>query len=269
MNSPLIQYDGQMPPQLEVIRLEGNPAKPPILLLHGAWLGAWCWRDWMTLFNAHGYTVIAPSYRAHGHSSHAASLRWTRLSHYVEDAISVASQLESPPIIIAHSMGGAVAQGLLETVKAAALVLVASVPPAGALGAALRLAQRHPVAFARINLMLSLLPAVSTPALVREMFYSASTPEATVLETAALVQDESYSAFLGMLAFKSKPLELPVLVVGGESDGIFSVAELLATAKFFGAPLNLYANTGHNLMLEPNRNEIVLEILAWLEFGVA
>ena len=58
-------------------------------------------------------------------------LRWTRLSPYVEDAISLAGQLESSPIVIAHSMG---AQRMLETVSAAALVLVASVPPAGDLG---------------------------------------------------------------------------------------------------------------------------------------
>ena len=108
--------------------------KPPILLLHGAWLSVWCWRDWMTVFHAHGHTVIVPSYRAHGHSSQTATLRWTRLSPYVEDAISLAGQLESSPIVIAHSMGGAVAQRILETVSAAALVLVASVPPAGALG---------------------------------------------------------------------------------------------------------------------------------------
>ncbi len=253
-----------MPPQLEVMRLEGDAGKPPILLLHGAWLSAWCWRDWMTEFHAHGHTVIAPSYRAHGHSSQPAPLRWTRLSQYVEDAIGIASQLESPPIVIAHSMGGAVAQRMIETVEAAALVLVASVPPAGALGAAMRLAQRHPATFARINLTLSLLPAVNTPALVRELLCSASTPEVTVLETAGLVQDESYSAFLGMLAFKSRPLELPVLVVGGADDGIFSAAELRATAKFFGAPLKIYANSGHNLMLEPNSREIALEILDWL-----
>ena len=133
-----------------------------------------------------------------------------------------------------------------------------------ALSAALRPEKRHPVAFARINLMLSQLPPVNTPVLVRELLHSTSTPEATVLETADLVRDESYSAFLGLLAFKSKPLELPVLVVGGQSDGIFSAADLRAIAKFFAAPLKLHANTGHNLMLEPNRKKIALEILAWL-----
>lgn len=109
-----------MPPQLEVMRLKGDALKPPILLLHGAWLSAWSWRDWMTVFHALGYTVIAPSFRAHGNSSQSVPLRWTRLANYVQVAISVARQLHSPPIVIAHSMDGAVAQRMLETVEATA-----------------------------------------------------------------------------------------------------------------------------------------------------
>ena len=55
-----------------------------------------------------------------------------------------------------------------------------------------------------------------------------------------------------------------MLVVGGEDDGIFGVAELHATAEFFAAPLKLYPATGHNLMLEPKREKIALEVLTWL-----
>ena len=104
------------------------------------------------------------------------------------------------------------------------------------------------------------LPAVATSAL--ELFYAASTPEATVLETADLARDESCSAFLEI--FNPSRSSCPCWWLSGQSDGIFSEADLRATAKFFAAPTKLYANTGHNLMLEPNRKKIALEILAWL-----
>jgi pimeloyl-ACP methyl ester carboxylesterase len=253
--------------QLEVLRTDGDSAKPPILFLHGAWLGAWCWQAWMDFFNARGHTVIAPSYRAHGGSSGRERLRLTRLSEYVEDATSVLRSLEVPPIVIAHSMGGAVAQRLLETQAARGVVLVASVPSAGALGATLRLARHHPLVFLKVNLLLSLYPAVSTSALVREMFYNPSTPEAIVQDAFNRVQDESYTAFLGMLAFRSKqlPVSLPKLVIGGDRDGLFTPAEIRATAQFHNAALKLYSDSGHNLMLEENNLSVAQDIAAWLE----
>ncbi|NJK46043.1 MAG: alpha/beta hydrolase, partial [Pleurocapsa sp. SU_196_0] len=115
-----------MTPRLEVRRLEGDPAKPPVLFLHGAWLGAWCWQDWMQSFHARGYTVIAPSYRGHGNSGGRERLRVTRLSEYLEDVVEVAATLERPPVIVAHSMGGAVAQRFLELHAARAACVVST-----------------------------------------------------------------------------------------------------------------------------------------------
>jgi pimeloyl-ACP methyl ester carboxylesterase len=251
---------------LDLRRLEGDPALPPIFFLHGAWLSAWCWRHWMAFFHARGHTVLAPSYRAHGASPGRERLRFTPLSAYLEDALSAFDQLPEPPVVVAHSMGGAVAQHLLTRRKARAAVLVASVPPNGVIGSTLRLAAHHPLEFLKINLTLSLYPAVATPALVREMLYSPSTPEDIVLEGFEQVQDESFAAFLGMIGFRSR-LEngrVPMLVLGGEADGMFSPAEVRATAERYAAPLKMYANTGHNLMLEANHEHIATDILEWL-----
>jgi pimeloyl-ACP methyl ester carboxylesterase len=250
---------------LELLRLEGEPEKPPVLFLHGAWLSAWCWRHWMAFFHARGHTVLAPSYRAHGASPGGERLRWTPLSAYLEDALWAFDQLPQPPLVVAHSMGGAVAQHLLMRRTARAAVLVASVPPNGVIGSTLRLAAHHPLEFLKINLTLSLYPAVSSPALVREMFYSPTTPESIVLEGFQNVQDESFTAFLGMIAFRSK-LEagrVPMLVLGGESDGIFTPSEVRATAERYAAALKLYPDTGHNLMLEPNHDAVATDVHEW------
>jgi pimeloyl-ACP methyl ester carboxylesterase len=253
-------------PRLEVRRLDGAPAKPPILFLHGAWLGAWCWQDWMQIFNARGHTVIAPSYRGHGNSGGRERLRSTRLSEYLEDVVAVAATLEQPPVIVAHSMGGAVAQRFLELHPGRAAVLVSSAPPSGCVPSVLRLALHHPLEFALINLTLSLGHAVRTPALVRELFHSPSTPEGIVLETWARSQDESFLAFLDLLTFRSGLVagKLPMLVLGGVDDGIFTPREVRDTARVYGAKLKLFEGAGHNLMLEANRAQIANDILEWL-----
>jgi pimeloyl-ACP methyl ester carboxylesterase len=193
-------------------------------------------------------------------------LRWTPLSAYVQDALEAFDSLPAPPVVVAHSMGGAVAQVLLTRRAARAAVLVASVPPSGVLSSTLRLARHHPLEFLKINLTLSLYPAVRTPALVREMFYNPSTPEAIVLEGFNRVQDESFTAFLGMIAFRStlEANRVPMLVLGGESDGIFTPDEVRATAERYAATLRLYPNTGHNLMLEANHEAIATDILEWV-----
>ncbi|NJK46299.1 MAG: hypothetical protein HC933_20485 [Pleurocapsa sp. SU_196_0] len=87
-----------------------------------------------------------------------------------------------------------------------------------------------------------------------------------MLESWARSQDESYLAFLGLLTFRSglRAGQLPMLVLGGLDDGIFTPQEVRDTATTYGATLKLYAGAGHNLMLEPNRAEIANDILEWL-----
>ena len=86
----------------------------PLLFVHGAWHGAWCWADhFLPYFAAHGYAAHALSLRGHGGSHGHARLRWTRLSEYVADVAQTIERLPSPPILIGHSMGAAVVQHYL------------------------------------------------------------------------------------------------------------------------------------------------------------
>lgn len=147
----------------------------PLLFVHGAWHGAWCWVEhFLDYFAQRGFAVHAVSLRGHGASEGRDRLRWTRLAEYVEDVAQIAGQLPSPLVVIGHSMGGGVVQKYLENHPAPAGVLLASMPPAGVLATTLRIARRHPLEFIRVNLQLSLYPLVSTPALVRDAFFSAA-----------------------------------------------------------------------------------------------
>jgi pimeloyl-ACP methyl ester carboxylesterase len=255
---------------LEVISRQ--PTSPshsaPLLFVHGAWHGAWCWAEhFLNYFAARGYAAHALSLRGHGASPGRDHLRWTSIADYVADVAQVASQLPTLPVVIGHSMGGLAVQKYLETHVARAAVLLASVPPAGALATTLRIARRHPVAFAKANMLLSLYPLVSTPQLVRESFFSPSMPEGELRRYFAQIQDEAYRAFLDMLAFnlpKPKRVNTPVLVIGAANDTVFLSYEVEATANAYKTQAVIFPNMAHDLMLDTGWQSVADRIIVWL-----
>jgi hypothetical protein len=73
-----------------------------------------------------------------------------------------------------------------------------------------------------------------TCALVRDLFFTARTPQAVVDDCQAQLHDESYLAFLDMLVLSRhtpRLVETPMLVLGAEHDGFFTVRELRRTAR--------------------------------------
>ena len=188
--------------RLEVISIEPDQKRfeTPLLFVHGAWHGAWCWEEnFLPYFSGKGYAVHAMSLRGHGKSEGRERLRWTRAQDFVADVHQVASQLPGPPIIIAHSMGGYVIQKYLEKYEAKAAVLLAPVPVSGVLRTTLNIARHYPLHFLRLNLKLSLYPLVETAALTQAQFFSADMPQEQVRRYYEQMQDESYLGFLDML----------------------------------------------------------------------
>jgi len=250
-----------------------RPSQPngesPILFVHGAWHGAWCWEvHFMDYFTQHGFTVHAVSLRGHGKSEGREKLRWTRIADYVEDVVTVAQNQPTPPIVVGHSMGGLVVQKYLELHTAPAAVLLASLPPSGALATTLRIARRHPLIFAKVNLTFSLYPLVASPSLTREAFFSDSLPAEQVQKYWERMQDESFLGFLDMLAFNlpsPKKVKTPILVLGASKDTVFSPAEIEATARAYNTTAEIYEDMAHDMMLEPKWESVAERISDWLK----
>src|ERR1700721_1001285 len=104
----------------------------PLLFVHGAWHGAWCWDEhFLGYFSERGFSAHAVSLRGHGESEGKEGLRSVRLSDFVEDLKQTVDSLPATPILIGHSMGGFVVQKYLERSRVPLAVLLASVPPTG------------------------------------------------------------------------------------------------------------------------------------------
>jgi pimeloyl-ACP methyl ester carboxylesterase len=246
-------------------------SKPPLLFVHGAWHGAWCWEEhFLPYFAERGRAAHALSLRAHGENDRR-GLRWKRIDDYVADVAHVAAQLGSPPVLIGHSMGGLVVQRYLEGARAPAVVLLASVPVGGIFGVMWRLATRHPLVFLHANATWSLRPLIGTPELSREAFLRLDMPIDEVMPLWKRMQDESYLAFLDMLLFrKARPERAlrpnsPVLVLGAGADAIFTEAEQRRTAAGWGARAEIFPGMAHDMMLDPNWRAVADRILAWLD----
>jgi hypothetical protein len=69
-------------------------------------------------------------------------------------------------------MGGLIVQKYLELHDAPAGVLMATIPPQGNLGNALRWITRHPWHFTKMTITGKALPFISTPLLARKKFFS-------------------------------------------------------------------------------------------------
>jgi pimeloyl-ACP methyl ester carboxylesterase len=240
----------------------------PILFVHGAWHGAWCWEPFMEWFAERGWTCHALDLRGHGESPTDRSLRRTRIQHYVEDVVSVVDSLDQAPVIVAHSMGTLVTQKLLETRTLPGAVLLAPIPLGGAWRATGRVAVRHPLRFLQANLTWDLGPLVSTRSIARDLFFSDDTPDEDVDRWWPKLQRESYPAYLDMLFFvRARPqlIETPVSIVSGESDRIFSVAEHRRMSRPYGTDLVVIEGGPHDLMLGPRWERAAEAVAAVLE----
>lgn len=256
---------------LEVIE-KGSPTKShptPLLFVHGGCLSAWCWDEhFLDYFAGQGFRTVALSWRGHGQSTLSNQLRKCSIADYLDDVRVVADELDSQPVLIGHSTGGFVVQKYLENRRAPAGVLLASTPPRGILGASMRVWLRHPWTAMRANTFGQSHEIFNTPKLAREFLFCSHTPEPIVEAGAMRVEPDSMRAVFLDQAFRlprPQRVSTPMLVLGGEDDGLISNEEVRATARAYRTDAELFPKMGHMMMTEPGWVTVAERIRIWLE----
>ena len=107
-----------------------------IVLVHGFWVTPRSWEHWKARYEAAGYTVLTPAYPGFEVEVEALNADPTPIEEVTVPAIiahleSVVGGLDSPPIIIGHSAGGAFTQILLDHGFGAVGVAINSAPTEG------------------------------------------------------------------------------------------------------------------------------------------
>ncbi|MEU8230568.1 alpha/beta hydrolase [Actinoplanes sp. NPDC048967] len=111
-------------------------APDTIVLVHGFWVTPRSWENWIAHYEAKGFRVIAPSYPGYEVEVEAlnadpAPILASTVPQIIDHFEQIIGALDTPPIIIGHSAGGAFTQILLDHGFGAAGVAMNSAPTEG------------------------------------------------------------------------------------------------------------------------------------------
>jgi pimeloyl-ACP methyl ester carboxylesterase len=244
----------------------------PIFMAHGMWHGAWCWQPWQALLAEKGWESIAYSLPGHGKSPTQRSLTTCTLGYYLAFLRAEIQRLPVKPVLMGHSMGGALSQWVLRYVtdELPAVVLVApwvahsamfddmpklwEMMKGDPLGMAMMFYQFNADAWVRTP------QAAATKLLSQEAVVTPEELQRQLVGESALVLFQHNPPFW-------KPAEnvkTPMLLLAGEQDAVLSVAALQKTAAHYRADFVSVPGAGHNLMMEKSYRETAFAIENWL-----
>jgi non-heme chloroperoxidase len=256
----------------------------PVAFVHGLWLHADSWNDWVNLFKEQGYAPVAS-----GWPGDSASVEETRKNadevagHGIDDVVDHYSQaigeLGAKPIVIGHSFGGLIVQRLLGQDLAAAGVAIDPAPIKGILylpPSALRVASialRNP---GNRN---------AAVALTREQFRygfgnAISAEESDELYDRWAIPSPGKPLFEAAVAnfVPGSPAKVntknsergPLLVTAGGKDHTVPAAVSHSTRKQYHkssavTDLKDFPDRGHSLTIDKGWREVADSVLSWLK----
>ncbi len=247
--------------------------KPPILMIHGAFCGGWCFDGFRDAFDAVGHWVAAPDLPGHGPGDPPSAVVGLSLVDYAKAVVRAIDACPTPPVLLGHSMGGLVAQLAAARRPVAGLILLAPSPAWG-----------QPVTSA-----FDLAAGFALAALRGPYWAQAIEPDYPIVRAATLNrvgEDAARALFRRMKAESGRALyeilnwwldptlaaavpptvsATPALVISGGADQVHSPSTVAATAARLGVVPHLIPELSHWTMGEPGSERVTALCLEWLE----
>jgi pimeloyl-ACP methyl ester carboxylesterase len=255
-------------------RITYTPRTPkfttPILMAHGMWHGAWCWQQWQEFFAEWGWTSVAYSLPGHGKSPLQRPIAECTLDYYLSFLRDEVARLPKPPILMGHSMGGALCQWYLRHVSTdlPAVVLVAAwVHDSAQADAAWLFTKQDPQ-----GVLLAMQTGDATP-YIRNPHHAAQ----KLISKHSIYTPEQLHAKLGpesaIITVQHNPpfwkpaenVKTPMLYLAGEKDAVVSMNGSRKTAAHYGAEFIVVPDAAHNLMMDAHYQKTAGQINAWLQ----
>jgi non-heme chloroperoxidase len=110
----------------------------PVVFAHGLWLLSSSWQRWRQLFEANGYTTLAPGWpddpaTVQDAKAHPEVFAHKMVQGVTDHYLAAISQLNKKPAVIGHSFGGLIVQKIAGEGVAAATVAIDNAPFKGVL----------------------------------------------------------------------------------------------------------------------------------------
>ncbi len=240
---------------------KADGTRPPILLVHGAYHGAWCYALWMRELDRHGWPVAALDVRGHGGLPQDANFADAGVRQMAEDIVAAGDLIETPPILCGHSLGALLVGVAAETMDLAGLVLLAPSPPGQLPGARALPA----IAEGKVKSPPDLSTASANffprwagdPAAVAKLV-GRLTPESPVLQN---------ERFRLSVPVDRDAIDAPALCIacGLDSEDLHPPGQDKAVADFYDAEYRILPNASHCLMVDPDWQTGLNSILDWAQ----
>jgi len=255
-----------------------------IVAIHGMWGHGRMWENWRGVLEARGHTVIAPTLRHHDMDPAGPvpeGLATVGLQDYADDIEAQIADIEVPPVLVGHSMGGLIVQILAARGRGRAAVFLTPAPPAG--WPAFVETSQPPVTRTFFRSMVG--SALFTfrphkPSLATALYSCMHRlpREQAEAEYARLVPDSGRALFeigfwyLDRTRHGSRvdpdAIKCPTLTVGCGLDRITPAASVRATARRYtrrGGEYREYPDNAHWVIGEPGWERIAEETAQWIE----
>jgi alpha-beta hydrolase superfamily lysophospholipase len=168
------------------------------------------------------------------------------IADYVDDLDAADDKLRSALVLIGHSMGCFVVLNYLVKRRSPVAVLMAPGTPQGLRRMAFRMIRRHPWIALRANTFGNPVDLFNTPALAREVVFSAHTPDSIVRSRAARLESESTRAARDTVSRlpDADPVTAPMLVLGAKDDGSRIDRDVSAVARTYRTDVEIFPAWG-------------------------
>ena len=240
----------------------------PILMQHGMWHGAWCWQHWQELFAEWGWESHAFSLPGHAGSSVQRPIYFCTLDYYLRFLKAEVERLPRKPVLMGHSMGGALTQWYLKHVgdDLPAAVLVAPWASHNTVADAPRFWRLDPVGMLLASLTSSTRPFIRTPKHAAEKLISPKSVYTPEQLHAQLSPESAWVMIQHNPPFWYPPahVKTPLLWLAGEIDAVISVEAERRSAAYYQADFAVVPKAAHNIMMEHNYRETAEMIHQWL-----
>lgn len=253
-----------------------------IVMIHGAFCAGWVFEEWTEYFQALGYKCYSPDLPYHDQGPHAsadprlASTGLLDYAHWLESYID-SLDLDTPPILIGHSMGGLLAQMLAARAKASAIVLLAPSAPWGVLPST-----EHEI-YSAMGLVMAgpfwSMPLMPSYQLAAEATLDKLPPEQRRRVFSRFVPESGQVTFEIMYwamdlkrasRVHAADVSCPVLVLAGAKDRVNPAATMRQVARRYKghADFRIFENRSHWLHGEPGWESLAGASADWLRANI-
>ena len=248
-----------------------------IFMIHGMFVGGWYWENYKNFFESKGYRCVCPTLPGHDANPGGpppGEVGTLSVQDYVSFLEEELGKLDSPPVIMGHSMGGLLAQILMAKGLAKKAVLLSPAQPAGV---------EYILAFSVIKSFSECIfkwgfwnkPFKPSFDLTKYSIYHLSTEDYAKEMYSRMVHESGRSIFqIGYWYLDSTKgtyvdetrVSCPVLIISGAEDRITpSPMHRKIARKYAGSEILVYEGHAHNIMGEAGWESIAGDVLVWIE----